>query len=292
MPTRTGSFPIGFRRAGVEWQKDLPKLAKWSKQVGFDVIDLTSKSTADDARALKDAGIAVGSIDVLDFGQLMNNDPGKRKELIDANVKYIKECSTFGGRAFFTCVIPGDPTRKREENYRLAVDCYAPLAAAAAAGGGSLAVEGYPGGPPHLANLVCTPETVRQFLKDIGKGAGLNYDPSHLIRLRVDHIRFLKEFGESVVHVHAKDTDVSQDALYEFGTQPGTFAQPHRWGEWTWRYTIPGHGLARWGEIFQVLKDAGYKGAVSVELVDENFNGSEEGEKRALEASIAYLKSI
>jgi sugar phosphate isomerase/epimerase len=222
----------------------------------------------------------------------MHNDPGKRKEVIDANVKYVKECAAQGGRAFFTCIIPGDPARKREENYRLAVDSYAPIAHAAAESGASLAVEGWPGGPPYLANLCCTPETVRQFLQDVGKGAGLNYDPSHLIRLRVDHIRFLKEFGESVVHVHAKDTDVSEDALYEFGTQAGTFAQPHRWGEWTWRYTLPGHGLARWGEIFQVLKDAGYTGAVSVELEDENFNGSEDGEKRALEASIAFLKSI
>ena len=54
----------------------------------------------------------------------------------------------------------------------------------------------------------------------------------------------------------------------------------------------PGHGLARWGEIFNVLKNSGYRGAVSVELEDENFNGSEDGEKRALEMSIAYLKSI
>jgi sugar phosphate isomerase/epimerase len=221
----------------------------------------------------------------------MQNDAGKRRELIDANVKYVKEAAALGGRAFFTCILPGDPARKREENYRLAVDSYAPIAQACAGVGASLAVEGWPGPGPYLPAICCTPETVRQFIKDVGKGAGLNYDPSHLIRLRVDHVRFLKEFGESVVHVHAKDTDVSEDALYEFGTQDGTFAQPHRWGEWTWRYTLPGHGLARWGEIFSVLKSSGYKGAVSVELEDENFNGSEEGEKRALEASIAYLKS-
>ena len=92
-------------------------------------------------------------------------------------------------------------------------------------------------------------------------------------------------------HTHAKDTDIDQEALYEFGTQAAAFATPHRWGEWIWRYTIPGHGQARWGEIFKVLKSAGYKGAVSVELEDENFNGSEEGEKRALAASLACLQS-
>ena len=292
MATRTGSFPIGFRRAGVEWQKDLAKLAKWSKSAGFDVIDFTHHSTADDYSILQANGLTVGSVDLLDFGQIMANDPGKRKDVIDANVKYVKEAAASGAKALFTCIIPGDASKKRSENYALAVQCYSPIAQACAEAGAAMAIEGWPGGAPFLANLCCTPETVRQFLKDVGRGAGLNYDPSHLIRLGVDHIRFLKEFAPYVKHVHAKDTDVDADAMYEFGTQAATFAQPHRWGEWTWRYTIPGHGVARWGEIVSILKQSNFKGAISVELEDQNFNGSEEGEKRALDVSIAYLKSI
>ena len=292
MATRTGHFPIGFRRAGVEWQKDLPKLAKWSKDAGFNVIDLSARSSGEEFNALKSAGLSAGSVDLLDFGHIMSADAAKRREVIDANVKYVRDMAALGARAFFTCLIPGEPARQRSENYRLAVDSFTPIAHAAAEAGAALAIEGWPGGPPYFANLCCTPETVRQFIADVGKGAGINYDPSHLIRLGVDHIRFLKEFGEHVKHVHAKDTDVDQDALYEFGTQTAALAQPHRWGEWTWRYTLPGHGLARWGEIFSILKDAGYKGAVSVELEDENFNGSEDGEKRALEYSIAFLKSV
>jgi sugar phosphate isomerase/epimerase len=292
MATRTGNFPIGFRRAGVEWQKDLPKLAKWSKQTGFDVIDFTHRASGDDYQTLKSAGLGLGSVDLLDFGQIMASDGGKRKEVLEANLKYVKEAAALGARAFFACIIPGDPAKKRGENYKLAVECFAPIASACGEAGAALAIEGWPGGAPHLANICCTPETVRQFIKDVGRGAGLNYDPSHLIRLRVDHIRFLKEFAPHIKHVHAKDTDVDEDALYEFGTMTAAFAPPHRWGEWTWRYTLPGHGIARWGEIFKVLKDSGYKGAVSIELEDENFNGSEEGEKRALEASLAYLKSI
>jgi sugar phosphate isomerase/epimerase len=292
MATRTGNFPVGFRRAGVEWQKDLPRLAKWSKQTGFDVMDFTHKSAAEDYKTLKENGLSVGSVDLLDFGNVMANDAGKRKEVLDANLKYVKEAAGNGVKAFFTCIIPGDATKKRAENYKLAVECFGPIAAACAESGAALAIEGWPGGTPHLANICCTPETVRQFIKDVGRGAGLNYDPSHLIRLGVDHIRFLKEFAPHVKHVHAKDTDVDQDALYEFGTMSAAFATPHRWGEWTWRYTLPGHGIARWGESFAILKNAGYKGAVSVELEDENFNGSEEGEKRALEMSIAYLKSL
>lgn len=292
MATRTGSFPIGFRRAGVEWQKDLSKLAKWSKQTGFDVIDFTHRASAEDFSMLKSAGLAHGSVDLLDFSQIMATDAGKRKDVLDANLKFIREAAAQGAKAFFTVIIPGDPAAQRADNYKRAVECYAPIAQACAAAGAWLAIEGWPGGPPHFASLACTPETVRAFIKDLGRGFGINYDPSHLIRLRVDHIRFLKEFAPQVKHVHAKDTDVDQDALYEFGTQPGTFATPHRWGEWTWRYTLPGHGLARWGEIFTILKSSGYAGAVSVELEDENFNGTENGEKRALEYSLGFLQSI
>ena len=132
---------------------------------------------------------------------------------------------------------------------------------------------------------------MRSFIKDVGAGVAVNYDPSHLIRLGVDHIRFLKEFAPHVRHVHAKDTQLFPDALYEFGTQGSAFAKPHGFGEWTWRYTIPGHGDARWNEIFTILRDAKYAGVVSVELEDENFNGTEEGEKNALAQSLNFLKS-
>jgi sugar phosphate isomerase/epimerase len=129
-------------------------------------------------------------------------------------------------------------------------------------------------------------------LKDVGAGTGLNYDPSHLIRLGVCHVRFLKEFVGHVKHAHAKDTDLFTDAQYEFGSQAATFAKGHGFGEWTWRYTIPGHGIARWNEIFSILKAANYKGIVSVELEDENFNTDENGEKAGLTNSLAYLKGV
>ena len=290
MGTRTGNFTIGFRRGGTEWQKNLASQAKWAKQAGFDAIDL-GRATAQDVTTLKESGLRIGSVDLIDFGNIMHNDAGKRKELIAANVAYVKEAAGLGAKAMFTCIIPGDPAKKRAENYKLAVESFAPIAEACAAAGASLAIEGWPGGAPHFANLCCNPETTRAFIKDVGRGVGLNYDPSHLIRLEIDHIRFLKEFASHVRHVHGKDTELDEEARYEFGTQDSAFATPHRWGQWMWRYTIPGHGVARWGESFRILKDAGFNGTVSVELEDENFNGTEEGEKRALEISLAYLRS-
>jgi sugar phosphate isomerase/epimerase len=291
MATRSG-FPIGFRRGWSDWQKhDLSSLVTWAKQSGFEVLDLT-RATTEDIRTLTGAGLRLNSVDLLDFGNLMHVDAAKRKELMAQNVAYVKEMAGAGAKNFFTVVIPGDPAKKRSENYARMLETYAPIAEACDNAGASLAVEGWPGGPPYFASLVCTPETVRSFLKDVGRGAGLNYDPSHLIRLGVDHVRFLKEFAPHVKHVHAKDTDVDAEALYEFGTQPATFAKPHGFGEWTWRYTLPGHGVARWNEIASILKSSGYGGAISVELEDEHFNGTEAGEKAALVHSLNFLRSV
>ena len=70
-----------------------------------------------------------------------------------------------------------------------------------------------------------------------------------------------------------------------------TFAKGHDFGNAVWRYTIPGHGVTPWTEVFSILKDSGYQGAVSIELEDENFNGSEAGEKLGIMTGSSVLAS-
>jgi sugar phosphate isomerase/epimerase len=80
--------------------------------------------------------------------------------------------------------------------------------------------------------------------------------------------------------------------LYLYGhTQEGTLAKVHGFGGMNWRYTIPGHGQVRWKEIFRILAGAKYQGAVSIELEDENFNGTLEGEKSGLIYARTFLES-
>jgi sugar phosphate isomerase/epimerase len=290
MRTRTGNFAIGFRRGWSDWQKnDLGKLAQWAKANEFEGIDL-GRLTAEDAATLKGNGLRLGTVDLLQFGEITHPDVGKRKDIIAANVAYVKEAGKWGARIFFT-IVPGEADRSRAENYRLAVESFSPIAEAIAGVGGNLAIEGYPGAAPNYALLCTTPETCRAFLKDIPRGAALNFDPSHLIRLGVDPVRFLEEFLPHIVHVHAKDTEVMPEAVYEYGLyQPSAFGKGHGFGQHVWRYTIPGHGVARWGRMFQILKTGGYGGMVSVELEDENFNGTEEGEKAGLVWSLGFLR--
>src|SRR5262249_33992482 len=146
---------------------------------------------------------------------------------------------------------------------------------------------------PGAGALCCTPEGYRAFFKAIPSPAmGINYDPSHLIRMGIDPLRFLKEFVGRVYHVHGKDAELFADNLYEYGhEQPPTFAEKMRYGGMAWRYTIPGHGIASWARIMSTLKEAGYAGCVSIELEDMHFNGSEAGEKQGILAGAHFLES-
>lgn len=289
MKTRTGNFPIGFRLGWTEWFKNLPALASWAKQSGFEAIDLNTY-TPEAGNILQTAGLAVGSVDLLSFGKLTTRDDGARNELIAKNIDYIKATAAAGAKRFFT-IVPGEAGKSREENYKLAVEAFQPIAEAAEKSDAVLVVEGWPGAAPHYPTLCCTPESVRAFLRDCGAGVGLNYDPSHLIRLGVDPLRFLNEFIPHVFHVHAKDTELMPDAVYEFGLyQDSVFTKQHGFGANTWRYTIPGHGQMRWTAAFKLLAEAGYDGVVSIELEDGNFNGTEPGEKAGLLHSLAYLQ--
>jgi len=291
MPTRTANLPIGFRRMSFDWHKDLPSLIAWAKSSGFEAIDLNVATPADLA-ALRDAQLRLGSVDLIEMGKLLANDPGERKDLIARNVTYIKELAAAGAKIFFTVLIPGDFTKKRAENYSLAVETIAPLAQVAADASVKIAIEGWPGPAPHFAALCCTPESCRSFLRDTNPNSiAINYDPSHLIRLGVDPLRFLNEFIRFIPHVHAKDTELFADATYELGLYQDSISIPrHLYGAHTWRYTIPGQGVTPWGRIFQILHDNHYRSAVSIELEDENFNGAEEGEKAGLLHSLNFLR--
>src|SRR5262249_1937129 len=157
---------IGFRRGWSDWQKNLSALSAWAAKAGFASLDLGA-ATLDDVRTLSDSGLRIGTADLLSFDQIMHDDPGKRREVIATNVAHVKQGAGWGIKAFFTCIMPGDPAAKRDANYRLAVESFSPIAEACAEAGASLAIEGWPGHAPHLANLCCNPETTRAFLRDV-----------------------------------------------------------------------------------------------------------------------------
>lgn len=288
LQTRTGSFPIGFRRGWGAWQKDLTALIGWSKDNGFSVIDLGSDADVTGAEVAA-AGMTVGSADLLHWSALISADAAERSDAVAKNAAYFEKCAAHGIKNYFTVMLPKDASKSRKENFDLMVLGLNELTPHLEKHGGRLVIEGWPG----PGALCCTPEGYRAAIKECPSTAvGINYDPSHLIRMGIDPIRFVEEFADRVYHVHGKDTEVFNDGLYEYGTeQPATFAKARGFGAWHWRYTIPGHGQMRWSKAFEILKAAGYQGAVSIELEDENFNGTDEGDQAGIIAGGQFLAS-
>ena len=291
--TSTGSFRIGFRRGWTDWQKSLPALTSFAKTQQFAGIDVGPLPRAE-LEQIKASGLAIGTIDLpAPWSDLACSDAGKRKAAAERMAAYCASvsdlCSTF-----FCVIIPEDQGRARRENFAFAVDGWNQLCQALAKKGSRIVIEGWPGGDPHLASLACTPADYRAFLKELPKeSAGINFDPSHLVRMGIDPVRFLGEFAPRVGHVHGKDTEIMPEDVYEHGwSQPATFAQGHGFGGTYWRYTIPGHGQVRWTKCFQLLQAAGFGGMVSIELEDERYNTDEAGEKRGLIAGRDILASL
>lgn len=292
MKTRTGNFPIGFRRGGG-WQGDIEALAQFAKNAGFEAIDL-GKATREDVAVLKKHGLMVGSVDLENWQNLFSKDEGERKAAVQENIEYIREANALGATRFFLCVMPKDPSLKMAENLSIAAKSLSELARAAESLNSMLVIEGWPGGWPQFSNLCCNPETYRWMIKECGsKGLGINFDPSHLVRMYIDPVRFLDEFLPSVGHVHGKDTEILPEKIYEFGVYQFSAFEPHpHCGENVWRYTIPGHGQVRWVRLFQMLANANWKGIVSVELEDASFTGSPEAEQKGLNCALAFLKTV
>ena len=289
--TYTGGYPIGFRRGGGGWQQAIESLASWAAENGFGFVDISKGDSPAALAPLSKAGLAAGQVDLLDwhgYQAIITADAAQRQDIVAQTAAHIEASAAAGATNFFSVTIPADQSKPRKENFGYLVEGYGALIPALERANARVAIEGWPG----PAAVCCTPETYRAFFKEIGSDRfGINYDPSHLLRMGIDPLRFLKEFVDRVYHVHGKDTAISGEDLYEYGTElPRTLAESPGWGGGAWRYTIPGHGLTDWPETFRVLKAGGYQGGVSIELEDQNFNGTDAGEQRGLIKSREFLE--
>ncbi len=287
MKTRTGKFPIGFRRGGGEWRNDLSALIAWAKENGLEAIDL-GRDGDTTAKVVIDAGLRVGTVDLREWQGMISPDKGKRAEAVAKNAEYVRACAACGPINHFVVMLPEKPELPRAENFGYMVESFSQLAPVLEECHARIAVEGWPG----PGALSCTPEGYRALFREIPSPAmAINYDPSHLIRMNIDPLRFLNEFASRVVHVHGKDTQFLTENLYEYGSeQPPTFAKPAPFGGMVWRYTIPGHGVMRWTEAFRILEANGYAGCVCIELEDANFFREEAAERLGFIQGARFLE--
>ncbi len=287
--TRTGGFPIGIRLTGPHAAQPLAEAAAWATSLGFGCVDIFAAHVKA-APAWAAAGLPVGTIDLFEreWTGMLSADAGKRGSAVTLAQTLIRESAAAGVKRFFGLMLAEDVSLPRKETFGYMVETYGQLGDVLRDTGTQLAIEGWPGCNAHC----CTPESYRAFLKEMNSPAyGINYDPSHLLRMDIDPLRFLKEFAPQVVHAHGKDTHIDAERLYDLGhEQAPVFAQGLPWGGSYWRYTIPGAGRAPWSQLFAELQAVNYAGYVSIELEDADYNGTLAGEQRGFIASRDFLQ--
>jgi sugar phosphate isomerase/epimerase len=94
---------------------------------------------------------------------------------------------------------------------------------------------------------------------------GFNFDPSHLGYQGVNYVKFIREFGSRIFHVHMKDAwwGHGDGSVGVFGGHTD-FTDPRRF----WDFRSLGHGDINFEEIIVALNDVGYRGPLSVEWED------------------------
>ncbi|MCD9021559.1 sugar phosphate isomerase/epimerase family protein [Cohnella silvisoli] len=281
---------IGMRIPPKIGEEGIQKVAKWAASAGLDVLDVPDL-TSEVKQALDQAGIGIGSVDAHHVGQLLSRDEMRRADAVEAIKKQMDGMAALGGRVLFMCLVPEDHTLPRAEGFAIWKETFPDIVKHAERAGIYMAIEGWPGPAPHYPTLGCTPEMWRAMFKAIpSKHFGMNYDPSHLVRLGIDHIRVLSEFGDRINHCHGKDTEILSDELYEYGNLPATFGAKYGFSEGSWRYTIPGQGEVEWIEVAIRLDRLGYRGAISIELEDHHYWGSLDAERQGIQNAAAHLK--
>lgn len=287
--TRTGGFPIGIRLTGPHAEQPLVETANWARNAGFGCVDIFAAHLKE-VTTWATAGLPVGTIDLFEreWTGMLSADAGKRRSAVALAQTLIREAAAAGAKRFFGLMLAEDINLPRKETFGYMVESYGQLRDILRETGTQIAIEGWPGCNAHC----CTPESYRAFLKEMNSPAyGINFDPSHLLRMGIDPLRFLKEFAPQVVHVHGKDTHIDTERLYDLGhEQAPVYAEGLPWGGSYWRYTIPGAGRAPWSQLFAELHAVKYAGYVSIELEDADYNGTIAGEQRGFIASRDFLQ--
>jgi sugar phosphate isomerase/epimerase len=256
------------------------------RYAGVTHIDVTRLSDEEVGRVgelCRKTGVAISGLGY--YPNPLAPDAEQRRVVVEHLKKVIAAAPRLGVGVVNT-FIGRDPSRSVEENWPRLREVWPDLVRCAEAAGVTLGVENcpmlfskdeWPGGK----NLAISPAVWRRLFAELpGPHVGLNFDPSHLIWQHIDPLRCVREFGSRIVHFHAKDTRIDPDRLYEEGVLGLGWHTPK----------LPGLGDVAWGPLFSALTDAGYRGAVCVEVEDRAYEGSLADRKRALRQSRRFLE--
>lgn len=134
----------------------------------------------------------------------------------------------------------------------------------------------------HPGFSVYNPETLLKLRSAAGDNIGANFDPSHLWWQGMDPIVALRELGDAVYHVHAKDVNIDP-----INTARNGVLDTKHYGEelkrsWVFRSVGYGHDELFWKNFVSTLRMIGYDHAISIEHEDSLMSVNE-GLTRAID---------
>ena len=258
------------------------------RYAGVTHIDVTSLSDAEAARIRelsRTRGVAISGLGY--YPNPLDPDAAHRRVVVD-HLKAVIRAAPKLGVGVVNTFIGRDWTKSIDGNWPLFDEVWPDIANCAEDAGVKIGIENcpmifskdeWPGGK----NLAVSPAVWRRLFAEFSDGTlGLNFDPSHLVFQHIDYVRAIREFGKHFVHVHAKDTRIDGDRLYDVGSLGLGWYTPK----------IPGLGDVNWGQFFSALTDIGYNGPVCVEVEDRAFEGSLADRKRSLRQSRRFLEQF
>jgi len=284
---------IGMRIPGKIGALGIEAVASFAKEIGLDAVDISGPDPAAKA-AVEGAGLEVGSVDIMaPLAGIITRDEAKRKEAIARSKEELDKVAELGLKTVFTCLVPPERDLPRKEGFAIFKDAFPEVVAYAEARGIQIALEPYPGPAPHYPTIGCTPEMYRAIFAAIPSPAlGICYDPSHFVRMGIDYLRVLEEFGDRVRHVHGKDTEILSEGSYLYGYYGPSFGTNLGWSGGYWRYTIPGSGEVNWAKVAAHLRIRGYDGIISIELEDHVYGYTLEAQKQGIINAQRHLRSV
>jgi len=132
----------------------------------------------------------------------------------------------------------------------------------------------------HPGFVVYSPETMLRLRDACGPAIGCNYDPSHMFWQSIDPIKAIRVLGDSIFHVHAKDTQIYDYNLPKTGVLDTKKYTDEKNRAWIFRTCGYGHAYGWWTEFISTLRMFGYDHVLSIEHED-TLMSSEEGLTKA-----------
>ena len=273
---------IGFYASAFN-DRPLEEVLDFASEAGFDAIEIdvgghikTPDSVASAVAKARERGLFVASITLV--GNQLDPEAQKRSEFWKRTHEFA--AAVGAEKVPILVIFPGrDGTVPEDNNYRAFADHANALLASTTASGLSFAFENWLG----MKNdyIATTPAGWEQLFALIPDPRfGLEFDPSHLIRLGIDPFTALDGAKERLKILHGKDTSIDAERLQAVGY----------YGAGWWRYRLPGSGLLDWPRFLEQAKSFGFDGTISIEHEDSDFGwpgkdleSRRQGERRALE---------